>query len=142
MGTGDVVTVVVGLVLTGLMGWYFFGPRKSRRADLDGGVQVVKVTVKGGYSPDVIEVVTGVQVRLLFDRQESGDCPSRVVIPDFKVNQMLSAFKTTAVEFVPETPGEYSFACGMNMLHGKLRVDGAGAVCGDAHGVLGGVVGA
>jgi len=121
---GDVVTVVVGLVLTGLMGWYFFGPRKSRRAEHDGGVQVVKVTVKGGYSPDVIEVLTGVPVRLLFDRQESGDCSSRVVIPDFKVNQMLPAFQTTAVDFVPDKSGEYSFACGMNMLHGKLRVVG------------------
>ena len=121
---GDVVTVVVGLVLTGLMGWYFFGPRRSRRAELDGGVQVVKVTVKGGYSPDAIEVLTGVPVRLLFERQESGDCSSRVVIPDFKVNQMLPAFQTTAVDFVPEKSGEYSFACGMNMLHGKLRVVG------------------
>jgi len=119
----SVVGVLGGAVLlTGLLAWFFFGPKRSRQAELADGVQVVKVTVKGGYSPDVIQVVTGVPVRLLFDRQESGDCSSRVVFPDFKVNQTLPAFETTAVEFLPDTPGEYGFACGMSMLHGRLRV--------------------
>ena len=50
MSTSQVATVVGALVLTGLMAWYFFGPRKSRRAELADGVQVITVTVKGGYS--------------------------------------------------------------------------------------------
>ncbi|MEP7194048.1 MAG: heavy metal translocating P-type ATPase [Actinomycetota bacterium] len=124
----SVVGVLGGAVLlTALLAWYFFGPKKSRQAELADGVQVVKVTVKGGYSPEVIQVASGVPVRLLFDRQESGDCSSRVVFPDFKVNQTLPAFETTTVEFLPETPGEYGFACGMSMLHGRLRVVGEAA---------------
>jgi len=121
----NVVGLLAGaLVLTGLLAWYFFGPKRSRQAELADGVQIVKVTVKGGYSPDVIQVASGVPVRMLFDRQESGDCSSRVVFPDFKVNQTLPAFETTMVEFLPDTPGEYGFACGMSMLHGRLRVVG------------------
>jgi len=52
-----------------------------------------------------------------------------VVFPDFHVNQALPAFATTAVEFLPEEPGEYEFACGMNMIRGRLQVvrDGVGA---------------
>ena len=115
-------TLAATLVLTALIGWYFFGPKKSRRAEVDGGVQVVTVSVKGGYSPDVIEVVRGVPVRIVFDRQESGDCSSRVVFPDFKINQALPAYATTTVDFTPADLGEYGFACGMNMLHGKVRV--------------------
>ncbi|HEY3407784.1 MAG TPA: heavy metal translocating P-type ATPase, partial [Propionicimonas sp.] len=118
----DVVVVAVAAVLTGLLGWYFFGPRSTHRAALEQGVQVLTVAVKGGYSPDVIEVVQGVPVRLLFDRQEAGDCSSRVVFPDFKVNQNLPAYATTAVEFTPDGVGEYGFACGMNMLHGTVKV--------------------
>ncbi len=114
--------VVVAAALTGLLAWYFFGPKKLRRADLADGVQVVTVMVRGGYSPDLIEVDLGVPVRLVFDRQESGDCSSRVVFPDFRINQLLPAFARTAVEFVPTQPGEFGFACGMNMLHGRLRV--------------------
>ena len=127
MSVSEIAVLGGALILSGLMGWYFFGPKKSRHAELADGVQVIKVTVKGGYSPDVIQVVPGVPVRLLFDRQESGDCSSRVVFADFKVNQTLPAFETTAVEFTPEVPGEYEFACGMSMLHGKLRVVGAAA---------------
>ena len=125
MSINEVAVLGGALILTVLMGWYFFGPKKSRQAELAEGVQVIKVTVKGGYAPDVIQVVPGVPVRLLFDRQESGDCSSRVVFPDFRVNQTLPAFETTAVEFTPEVPGEYEFACGMSMIHGKLRVVGA-----------------
>jgi len=122
----SVVAILAGaVVLTGLLAWFFFGPKRSRQAELADGMQIIKVTVKGGYSPDVIEVASGVPVRMLFDRQESGDCSSRVVFPDFKVNQTLPAFETTAVEFLPDTPGEYGFACGMSMLHGRLRVVGA-----------------
>lgn len=119
---GTLATLAAALLLTALIGWYFFGPKKSRRAQVDGGVQVVTVSVKGGYSPDVVEVVQGVPVRMVFDRQESGDCSSRVVFPDFKVNQSLPAYATTAVDFTPQEIGEYGFACGMNMLHGKVRV--------------------
>lgn len=51
MTMSDVAILAGGLVLTGLLGWYFFGPKKSLQAELSDGVQVVKVTVKGGYSP-------------------------------------------------------------------------------------------
>jgi Cu+-exporting ATPase len=127
----NVIVVVGAAVLTALLAWYFFAPRTARRAVVDGDVQVQTVTVKGGYSPSVVELVQGVPARLLFDRQETGDCSSRVVFPDFKVNQSLPANTITAVEFVPAEIGEFSFACGMNMLHGTVKV-----VAGSADGML------
>ena len=123
MSVNELSVIVAGLVLTSLLAWYFFGPKKSHRAQLDNGVQVIHVTVKGGYSPDVIQLVADVPVRMMFDRQETGDCSSRVVIPDFHINQALPAFATTAVEFVPGTPGTYEFACGMNMIRGQILVE-------------------
>ena len=120
--------IIVGgaLILTGLLAWFFFGPKRVGRAQVEDGVQVVRVTVNGGYSPDLIAGVRpGMPVRMLFDRQESGECTSRVVMPEFKVNAALPAFRTTAVEFVPAQPGDYRFACGMNMVSGTLRVTGA-----------------
>jgi Cu+-exporting ATPase len=118
----SLIVVLVAVALTGLLAWYFFAPHASKRAIVDGDLQVQTVTVRGGYSPSVVEVTQGVRARLLFDRQETGDCSSRVVFPDFKVNQNLPAYATTAVEFMPDQVGEFDFACGMNMLHGKVRV--------------------
>ncbi len=121
----DWVVIGVGVILTGLLGWYFFGPKRAGRVELQDGVQVVRVTLNGGYSPDLIDGVRpGVPVRVLFDRQESGDCTSRVVMPDFKVNAALPAYRTTAVEFVAPQAGEYRFTCGMNMVSGTIRVSG------------------
>ena len=117
-----VIVVVAALLLTALLAWYFFAPHAAKRAVVDGELQVQTITVRGGYSPSVVEVVQGVRTRLLFDRQETGDCSSRVLFPDFKVNQGLPAYSTTAVEFVPEQVGEFGFACGMNMLHGTVKV--------------------
>ena len=124
MSVQDWIVVASATALTALLAWYFFGPKRAGRAEMSGGVQVVTVTVKGGYSPELIQVKSGTPVRLVFDRQEAGDCSSRVVFPEFKINQSLPAFSRTAVEFAPREPGEYAFACGMNMLHGRLRVVG------------------
>jgi len=126
----ELVVTVGGLVLTAALAWFFFGPKEARQATLRGDLQEVEITVKGGYAPDLIRVRQGVPVRLTFDRQESGDCTARVVFPDFRVSRSLPAFTKTSVEFVPDRSGEFGFACGMNMVHGTLIVEGDGDVPG------------
>jgi Cu+-exporting ATPase len=118
----DIAVLGAAALLTGFLAWYFFGPRKAGQAEITAGVQVVRVKVRGGYSPNLIQVVRGVPVRMEFDRQEAGDCSSRVVMPEFKINQALPAFQTRAVELMPQTVGDFGFACGMNMIHGRLQV--------------------
>ena len=121
------VWVVVGAVVSIVgLAYFFFGPKQSRRAEIRGGVQEIAVTVKGGYSPDLIEVSQGIPVRLVFDRQEAGDCTSRVVFPDLQISKSLPAFTQTTVEFTPQQAGRFEFACGMNMIHGTLVVDPPG----------------
>jgi Cu+-exporting ATPase len=122
--TGLEVVVVVGAALLSAgLWWFFFGPRQAQLAVLRGGVQEVRITVKGGYSPDLVRVRGAEPVRLVFDRQETGDCTSRVVFPDFGINRALPAFALTNVEFTPDNAGEFGFACGMNMVHGTLLVE-------------------
>src|SRR5262245_49687853 len=119
----DLVVIAGAILLSGALGWFFFGPRRARAAELVGDFQQVRVTVRGGYSPDLVRVRQGVPLRILFDRQESGECTSRVVFPDFAVNRPLPAFAQPAVQLVPDRPGEFGFACGMNMVHGRLVVE-------------------
>jgi P-type Cu+ transporter len=122
MSVIDVVVVVAAVLSSAGLWRFFFGAKEASRAELRDGVQEVTVTVKGGYSPDRVEVRQGVPVRLVFDRQETGDCTSRVVFSDFGINKSLPAYATTAVELLPEQVGEFGFACGMNMVHGTLVV--------------------
>ncbi len=130
MDPAQLIVTVSGIALIALLAWFFFGKRAAGRARVEGGRQEVTVVVKGGYSPDIIRVRRGVPLRLTFDRREASDCSSRVVFPDFGVSRALKAFGRTSVELVPRAAGEFPFACGMNMLHGKLvvedRADAAG----------------
>ncbi|MCH9732686.1 MAG: HAD-IC family P-type ATPase, partial [Actinomycetia bacterium] len=125
MGISEVIVVVAAVAIVGFFWWFFFGPKTASRAQVVGGAQEVDVTVKGGYSPSVIRVTEGVPLRLRFDRQESGDCTSRVVFADFGASKTLPAFGTAILEFTPDKVGEFDFACGMNMIHGTLVVEPA-----------------
>ncbi len=119
----EIAVTTGGVVLIAGLGLFFFGPKQARRAEVRGGVQEVEITVKGGYSPNLIRAQEGVPLRVVFDRQENSDCSSRVVFPDFGVSKSLAAFGRTTVELMPTSAGEFGFACGMNMLHGTLLVE-------------------
>jgi len=136
MGMTDILVIAGGVALIGLLAWYFFAPREAVRAALNDGVQEVEVTVHGGYSPGVIKARAGVPLRIVFDRREAGECTSEVVFPDWRMRRSLPAFARTTVELMPEKEGEFPFACGMNMVHGTLLVEGNGEGSGRSEGAV------
>jgi P-type Cu+ transporter len=127
MDASDIAVVAVDVAAAAGLGWWFFGPKHAAEAAAVGGVQEVRVTVRRGYSPSRIHVRAGTPVRIRFSRQESGDCTSRVVFPDLGVSADLPAFAETTVTLPPVKPGEYGFACGMNMIHGILTASNGAA---------------
>lgn len=125
MDTTQIIVTVGGALAAAWVVWFFFLGERTRTHAIAGvgGVQEIKVVVKGGYTPDRIVVERGRPVRLNFDREETASCSDTVVFGDFGISRPLPAFKTTAVEFTPARAGEFTFTCGMNMLHGKLIVE-------------------
>lgn len=120
----EISVIIAGTALIAFVLWYFFGERERTSASLsESGVQEIKVTVKGGYSPDVIVVRKDKPVRLNFYRDETASCSEQIIFGDFGIARDLPAFKTTSVEFTPDRTGEFTFTCGMNMLRGKLIVE-------------------
>ncbi len=113
----DFVVILADAALIAGLAWFFFKPRQAAHARTESAVQTVDVRVKGGYAPNLIRATAGTPLRLRFDRQENSDCTARVVFPDFRVSKSLLPFRTITVELTPTEPGEYGFACGMNMLH-------------------------
>jgi Cu+-exporting ATPase len=123
MSSAD-VGVIVGATLASLgLVWFFFGSRRPAQvAEQHESVQRVTVVVGGGYDPQRIEAVAGMPLQIDFDRRESGDCSSRVVFPELGITRVLAANQHTTVELVATDPGEYTFNCAMNMIHGTLIV--------------------
>ncbi|TDN36914.1 cupredoxin domain-containing protein [Hymenobacter sp. UV11] len=123
----DTTQLVVTFAVTGMIGFvvwfFFFAPHRVATAvSTSAGVQQVDITVKGGYSPDVIEVERGKPVQLNFYRDEENSCSEEILFPDFSIRRDLPAFQTTAVELLPQEAGQYEFTCGMHMLRGSLVV--------------------
>ena len=125
MTAAQIVVSLGGVALSIFIAWFFWlAPKgQTRVAAGAGGVQEVAITVKGGYTPDVIVVKANQPVRLRFTRQESSACSEEVLFPDFNKSSLLPEGQPVTLEFTPEKPGEYGFQCQMGMLRGKLIVE-------------------
>jgi len=124
-----IVVTIGGLGLIGLeLWWFLFSKPKSRKAEAEGGIQEVTVTVDGGYEPSQIVVQAGKPVRLNFDRKDPSSCLEEVRFPDFRIAQFLTLNRITPIEFTPDKPGRYEFACGMNMFRGVVEVQAVDAL--------------
>ncbi len=115
---------IAGIILILLVAWYFwFSKKEGEKVGESGGVQEAFITVKGGYTPDVIIVKAGKPLRLIFERKESSPCSERVIFKDFDVSKLLPEGEKVIVEFTPEKAGEFEFACQMGMFRGRLIVE-------------------
>ncbi|MEX2538539.1 MAG: heavy metal translocating P-type ATPase [Actinomycetota bacterium] len=119
----DLLVLAGGVLLTAFGAWFFFGKKASRLAELKDGAQVVDIIVQGAYSPSTIRARQGVPLRITFDRREGGECTSKVVFSDWRKSFDLPAFKKTTVTLTTDEVGDFAFACGMNMVHGRLIVE-------------------
>ena len=118
----SVMVILAALAATALIAWLFLAPRKAQVAREANGAESVDIVVQGGYKPSAIQIRAGRPVHLVFDRREEGECSSHVIFSDLGVDQALPAYKKTTLDLGPLKPGEYPFACGMNMLHGTMKV--------------------
>jgi plastocyanin domain-containing protein len=122
MDLAQITVTIGGIVLSILIIWFFFFSKakgvQARAAA--GGVQEAVITVKGGYTPDIIVVKAGRPVRLIFNRQETAACSEMVVFGDFDKSAKLPTGQDVPIELMPKEPGEYEFACQMGMYRGKL----------------------
>jgi len=84
------------------------------------GVQRFTVDLStGAYVPDLIEAKAGVPIEITFGQGRG--CLQALVFPSFGIDADMTqgpqTFKLGALE-----PGDYPWACGMDMAHGMLRV--------------------
>ena len=78
MTEAEILVTAGGAALIAALGWFFFGPKQARRAEVRGNVQEVQIDVKGGYSPNLIRVHRGVPLRLVFEQQTVAEFATEV----------------------------------------------------------------
>ena len=119
------ILVIVGTVIViGAIVWWFFGKHKvtEGEASLSNDTQKVTITVSGGYTPNTVVLRRGVPAQIIFDRKDPSGCFNEVMFPDFGIHETLPVNQRFEVEIDTSKKGEYTYACGMNMFHGKVVI--------------------
>lgn len=117
--------VLVGIVgVIGFIVWWFFGHHETSAvaATEEHHAQDATVVVDGGYLPETVILKQGVPAKLTFNRKDPSSCLEQVVFPDLGINDFLPRNQNHTITVDTSRPGEYDFACGMNMFHGKVIV--------------------
>ena len=88
MPIAEIIVTLGGLGVIGFLAWFFFGPKQAQTAQVKGNAQEITITVKGGYSPDVIRVQKDVPLRLIKVRIVSFDL-NRFLVEEHKYEKFL-----------------------------------------------------
>jgi plastocyanin domain-containing protein len=87
------------------------------------GAQTATVEISSkGFEPDSLKLKAGAPAKVTFVRKTDETCAKEVVIKDYGIERKLPLNEPVTVEFTPRK-GEFTFACGMNMVKGKLIVE-------------------
>ena len=124
--SADQVAVTIGgvVLIVGIVWFFWLKHEEGVRAVLTSrGYQEATVLVKGGYNPATVRVSRGTPVRLNFRREETAACSDTVVFDAFGKHAQLPQGEIVPVEFLPNEPGRYPFACSMGMYRGTVVVD-------------------
>ena len=86
-------------------------------------VQNVSVVLsEKGYRPSSFRLKKGIPARVTFIRKTEDECGKEIVIPAYNIRRELPLNTPVTVSFTPKKAGSFSFACGMNMMRGKIVV--------------------
>lgn len=113
-----ILVTIFGILGIGFTYWFFL-MKKEREIVVSGSVDI---TVEGGYSPEVISIPKGKTTKINFMRKDPSSCLEEVVLGDFKIRKHLPLNQKVTVALTPQQSGEFGYACGMNMYHGKIIV--------------------
>lgn len=81
------------------------------------------IVSKNGYEPSEISFKKGEPMKIAFYRSDSENCGGEVVFKDLNITKKLPVGELVVVDLKDLKSNEISFACGMNMLKGKVLVN-------------------
>lgn len=120
----QIIVIIVAVALIAGIVWWFFGKHEqsSEQAAVANDQQTATVVVQGGYSPEKVVLKKGIPATVNFNMKDSTACLSHVVFDKLGVNKDLTKQPVTSIKIPTDKAGEYNFACGMDMFHGKVVV--------------------
>jgi plastocyanin domain-containing protein len=109
------------LCLIGVLGLVGCASESKSPRPADGAIAIA-VTEKG-FEPAVVRVPAGKLVTLVVTRKTERTCAKQIVIAEENVKKDLPLGEPVEISFTPTRTGEIRYACGMDMLSGRVIVE-------------------
>ena len=93
----------------------------KNNVSLEGGKQIITLSAKGGYSPNISKAKSGIPTLLKVETKNTMDCSLSLVIPDLKYRNFLPSSGSTEINIPPQPAGKtLQGLCGMGMYGFKI----------------------
>jgi len=111
--------IIIGIAILLIAGFYYY---KNLTGNSINNNEVQKITLgfKNNYSPNTIQVKSGIPVELTLDNSVRG-CYRSFNIPALGISKNFLS-SSDKLEFTPTEKGTFQFRCGMGMGTGTLIV--------------------
>ena len=106
--------VLVAAIVAGCAG-------APKNAD-DGSTRIAIEVTEQGFVPADVTVTAGKPVTLVVTRKTDRTCAKELVIEDRGIHQELPLGQAVEVKFTPDSAGVIRYACGMDMISGRVIV--------------------
>lgn len=80
------------------------------------------VVSREGFTPQEVSFKKGQPLKLAFYRADEVNCGSEVIFKDLNITKKLPVGEVVTIDIPTDKAGEFAFACGMDMLKGKIIV--------------------
>ncbi len=113
------LAIVVSVLIVG--GAFVLASRSSgadasaNNVRIENGVQIIEVSVKGGYYPKKSTAKAGIPTVVRFNTNGTYDCSSSVRIPSMNISQFLPPSGATDIDIGSPQASAVQGTCGMGM---------------------------
>ena len=92
------------------------------KANLENGVQKIRITADKGYHPAHIQLQKGIPAEITFHRTTPSNCYKEILFEEEGILEPIGVDEEKVIRFTPQELGQHEFSCGMKMQKGSYTV--------------------
>ena len=92
------------------------------KANLENGIQKIRITAEKGYHPAHIQLQKGIPAEITFHRATPSNCYKEILFEEEGILEPIGVDEEKTIHFTPQELGEHEFSCGMKMQKGSYTV--------------------
>ena len=132
MQKNTIISIIISIVLiSGML--YFISNKPESSSSIDvaqtqnvevkDGIQYVTINAKGGYSPRVSEIKSGLPTKLVVKTEGTYDCSASLVVRSVGFQKILQPTGEEIIDLgIPKAGEKIQGVCGMGMYNFQIRV--------------------